>query len=219
MKKCFKILFRSIAALLAVLLIAIAVLVYFGVTVNLDSMRAGVEVAASKALDRKVTIEGSVALEFSNWPALNVSDVKVANVEGGVNSNLLNAGFVRMQIGIFPLLKGEINIADITAEDVKLNLESDANGQPNWVFVPTVKVVSVEPAVDEKEKTEKSDQSRQSEVAKRIQFTALSHLSLQRISVNYHDAALDKSLSFVMDSMEGAAAEGNPIELKLKGRV
>lgn len=222
-KKFFKILFKSIAALLGMLLIAIVALVYFGVTVNLDSMRGGVEVAASKALDRKVTIEGPVALEFSNWPALNISDVKISNVEGGVNPNLLNAGFVRMQIGIFPLLKGEINIADITAEDVKLNLESDADGKPNWIFGRADKKAAAEPVAEAKgeakEEAKKPDQSQQNEEAKHIQFTALSHLSLQQISVTYHDAVLDKSLSFVLDSMEGSAAEGKPIELKLNGRV
>ena len=131
MKKFFSVLFKGILALLGVLLVAITALVFLGITVNLDFMRGGVEVAASSALDRKVSIEGPVELEFSYWPALNISDVKIANVEGGAKPNLLNAGFVRMQIGVFPLLKGEINIADITAEDVKLNLESDVNGNPN----------------------------------------------------------------------------------------
>jgi uncharacterized protein involved in outer membrane biogenesis len=63
-------------------------------------------------------------------------------VEGAASPDLLNAGLVRMQLGVFPLLKGEINIADITAEDVKLNLESDADGNPNWVFAKPAQVVS-----------------------------------------------------------------------------
>lgn len=134
MRKFFRVLFKSIFAILGVLIVTIVVLIFTGVTVNLDFMRGGVETAASKALDRKVTIEGPVELEFSYWPALDISDVKIANVKGGVKPNLLNAGFARMQLGIFPLLKGKIKIADITAEDVTLNLESDADGNPNWVF-------------------------------------------------------------------------------------
>jgi uncharacterized protein involved in outer membrane biogenesis len=133
-RNLLRILFKSFAALLAFLVITIVVLIFTGVTVNLDFMRVGVEAAASKALDRDVSILGPVELELSNWPALDISDVKVANVDGGISSHLLNAGFARMQLGIFPLLKGEINIADITAENVTLNFESDADGNPNWIF-------------------------------------------------------------------------------------
>ena len=217
MKKFFRIVFKGIAALLAVLIVSVAALIFFGITVNLDAMRGGVELAASRALDRQVSIEGPVELEFSNWPALNITDVKIANVEGGVEPNLLNAGFVRMQIGIFPLLKREINIADISIEDVTLNLESDASGKPNWVFGKAGKTVEAEP--EKQAEMQAPDQAQPLEEAKHIQFTALSHLSLQQISINYHDAALDKSLSFQLESMDGSAAEGEPIELKLEGNV
>ncbi len=219
MKKFFRILFKSIAAILALVVVTVLALIFFGVTVNLDSMRGGVEVAASSALDRKVTIEGPVELEFSNWTALNISDVTIANVKGGVKPNLLNAGFVRMQIGIFPLLKGEINIADITAKDVTLNLESDATGTPNWVFGKTDKSTATESVPEADEKDQENDEPQKMGETGRIQFTALSHLSLQQIFVNYHDAALDKSLSFLLESMEGTAAEGRPIVLKLNGKV
>jgi len=211
-KKFLRILFKSIATVLVSLIIVIVVLIFTGVTVNLDFMRGGVEVAASKALHRDVTISGPVALEFSYWPALDVSDLKISNVEGAASPDLLNAGLVRMQLGVFPLLKGEINIADITAEDVKLNLESDADGNPNWVFTKPDQVVS-EPEI--KSVANPPDNSEK----KRIHFAALSHLSLTQISVDYHDAALNKTLSFVLESMEGTAAENQAIELKLNGRV
>ncbi len=218
MKKFFGILFKSITVLLGVLIATITALVFLGISVNLDFMRGGVEAAASNALHRDVAIEGPVELEFSNWPALNISDVKIANVKGGIKPNLLNAGFVRMQIGVFPLLRGEINIADITAEEVKLNLESDANGNPNWVFGEPSKTKTAELDPEKKVKTQAINSSTKGQ-SKRIQFTALSHLSLQQINVSYEDLALGKTLSFVLESMEGTAAEGEPIELKLNGKV
>ncbi len=217
MKKFIRIVLKSFAALLVVLIVSVTALIFFGITVNLDAMRGGIELAASRALDRQVSIEGPVELELSNWPALNISSVKIANLENGVEPYLLNAGFVRMQIGVFPLLKGEINIADIRAEDVTLNLESDASGQPNWVFAKTDKTAKAKPEQATEMPIPADGQS--AEDAKYMQFTALSHLSLQKISVNYRDAALDKSMYFVLESMKGTAAEGEPIKLLLAGKV
>lgn len=219
MKKFFRFLFKSFAAVLAFLIITLVVLVFAGITVNLDFMRRGVEVAASKALDRDVSIRGPVELEFSNWPALDISDVVVSNVDGGSSPYLLNAGFARMQLGIFPLLKGEIDIADITAKNVTLNLESDAAGNPNWAFGAPDKAAPENATKVDGAANQDVQELQQGSEKKRIHFTALDHLSLTNISVNYHDAALNKSLSFVLETLQGAAAEGEAIDLKLYGRV
>ncbi len=39
---------------------------YFGVNLNLEFIKGGVETSAESALGRKVSIEGPVFLEFSN---------------------------------------------------------------------------------------------------------------------------------------------------------
>ncbi len=219
MKTLFLVILKSISAILVLLVFAIGVLIFSGITVNLDFMRGGVETAASSALGRDVTIEGPVELEFSNWPAIDISDVKIANVEGGNSPTLLNAGFVRMQLGIFLLLKGEVNIADISAENVTLNLESDSEGSPNWVFGQSGKTVPGKEKKLQEETPQDVGNTGQQGQKNHIQFTGLNHLSLQQIAVNYTDAALDKSFSFLLESMEGTAAEGQPIELNLDGLV
>jgi len=122
MRTFFRILFKSIAWLLVILVATVLVQGFVGVKVDLSHLRGGVEVAAGKALGRDASIAGPVELELSNWPALGVSDVKIANAPGATQPDFLNAGLVRMQVGVFPLLRGEINIAQITAEDVTLNL-------------------------------------------------------------------------------------------------
>jgi len=199
------ILFKTIAWLLVMLIAAVLVLTFVGVKVDLSFLRGGVEVAAEKALGRDVTIEGPVELKFSNWPALDVSDIKIANAAGASQPDFLNAGFARMQIGIIPLLQGKINIAEISIDNVTLNLESDVQGRPNWVF--------------DKLEVSPQEQPLAEYNSKLITFTGLDQLSLKRITVNYHDAALNKSVSFVLDSMVGTAAEGKPISLELKGHI
>ena len=55
----------SLGILLVVLLGAVATVMIFGVTVNLDGMRYRVDVAITEALSREVAIEGSVELVIS----------------------------------------------------------------------------------------------------------------------------------------------------------
>ncbi|MGD9021908.1 MAG: AsmA family protein [Lysobacterales bacterium] len=208
MRRFFRILFKSTAWLLVLLVAIVLVLSLIGVKVDLSHLRGGVEVAAGQALGREVTIAGPVELEFSNWPALQVSNVRIANAPGAARPDFLSAGLARMQIGVFPLLRGKINIAEITAEDVTLNLETDAAGKPNWVFGEAAEPEPKQPAKTEAGKD-----------GKLISFTALDQLSLQNITVNYHEAALNKSMSFVLDSMQGTAAEDEPIVLELAGKL
>ena len=85
MRSFFRILFKSIGWLLVLLIAAVLILSLIGIRVDLSHLRGGVEVAAGKALGRQVTIAGPVELEFSNWPALEVSDVKIANVPGAAH--------------------------------------------------------------------------------------------------------------------------------------
>ena len=203
-----RIFFKSAGWLFVLLLGTVLVLGIIGVKLDLSHLRGGVEVAAGQALGRQVTIAGPVEVEFSNWPALQVSDVKIANVAGAAQADFLNAGLVRMRIGVFPLLRGDINIAEITAENVTLNLESDTRGRPNWVFD--------RPSAPEPGEAAKSESGGE---RKLITFTALDQLSLKQITVNYRDAALNKSLSFVLNTMQGTAAKGEPVLLHLAGKV
>ncbi|MCP3870745.1 MAG: AsmA family protein [Gammaproteobacteria bacterium] len=185
---------------------AVLVLGFIGVKLDMSHLRPAVEVAAGTALGRDVTINGPVSVEFSNWPELEVSDIKIANAANTTQPDFLNAGLARMRIGIYPLLRGHINIAEITAERVTLNLESDAQGNPNWVFDRPEKPIASESVQDHVEE-------------KSIVFAALDQISLKEISINYHDAALDESLSFVLGSLEGTAPEDEPVSLNLAGRI
>ena len=203
---------RSVLKVIAgffILLVGIVLtLTIVGVKVDLSHLRGGVEISASTALGRDVYIDGPVEMEFSYWPALEVSDVRIANVPGATRPYFLNAKLARMKLGILPLLRGEINIADITAEEVTLNLESDAKGNPNWAFNRPQTPDSEKPP-----KTEIEDDGRL------IAFTGLDHLSLDQIEVHYQDVALGKSISLVLESMDGTASVGESISLDFKGRV
>ena len=201
----------TVFGLAAVVLMAVTVMAMLGVTIDLSHLRGGVEISAEKAIGRDVKINGPVVLEFSGWPSIEVRDVSVANVSQGRADNLLTAGLARLDVRLLSLLKGELQIGEMIAEDVTLNLEHDAQGNANWTFGQKADVatpVTEEPAAETGPANEQA-----------IGFVGLSEISLQRVIVNYHDAALGKSLVFGLDALEGTATADQPITMALSGHL
>lgn len=216
MRVFFRRLFKTILALIVIIIVALVILVFAGVTIDLSKFRGAVETSIEAALDRDISIDGPVYLEFSNWPAIDIEDVTLANVEGASASNMLEAGLVRLQIGLFPILRGEIEIGEITLEDVSLNLETDAEGKGNWVFKEKNDSARKNVAVED---AEISKDTATSEDKKLIAFSGLHEITLKNISFNYLDKALNKSLEFQLDSLVGEASSGQPMVMELSGHV
>lgn len=202
MNKFFRWLAIFSAGLLVLLLAAVLVLSLLGVTVDLDRLRGGVETSAGAALGRDVSIHGSVRLELTGWPSIEVQDVAIANVPGASASLFFRAGLARLQIGVMPLLRGDLQIGEITAERVALNLENDAEGRANWIFGDAAgKEASAEPG------------------EQLINFGGLHELSMQQVALTYHDAALGKTVGFSIDSLYGEAPPGKPMQMKVAGTL
>lgn len=209
----FRRFFITISLILVLLLITVLALMFFGVNVDLGFLKGGVEASARSALGRDVEIRGPVVLEFSDWPALEVQDVRVANVPGASSPDFLHAGMARLQVGLFPLLKGDIQIGEIKAENVSLNLESDEQGQPNWVFSTEEDETQTREVSNDKPVKTPSQEDRET-----IRFSLI-ELTLKEIGVTYHDAALNKTIKFELDKLNGQAAPGKPIILDLEGQL
>ncbi|HBE91981.1 MAG TPA: hypothetical protein DDW55_05435, partial [Gammaproteobacteria bacterium] len=202
MQKLFRWLVIVLAALPALLLVAVLVLSLLDVTVDLDHLRGGVETSAGAALGRDVSIKGPVRLELSGWPSIEVQDVAIANVPGAAANVFFKAGLARLQIGVAHLLRGELQIGEITAEDVVLNLENDAQGKANWDFGGGAEEES------DKEST-----------GRLLSFGGMHELSLQQLALTYHDAALGKTVKFSIDSLYGEATPGKPMQMELDGTL
>lgn len=134
MRRLIRWLIASFAGLFALVVVALLVLSLLHVTVDLNHLRGGVETSAGVALGRDVKNNGAVQLQLSGWPSIEVQDVEISNVPGAAAAVFFSAKLARFQIGLPPLLRGDLQIGEITAEAVALNLENDAEGRANWVF-------------------------------------------------------------------------------------
>lgn len=201
-----------LSLLFSLLTVTIFGLIFYGVTIDLSFLKSGVEISATSVIERDVKIEGPVVFEFSTWPAIEAKGVQVANVPSGSDSVFFNADRARLQISLFQLLRGKIEIAEFAAEGVSLNLESNSNGQPNWVFgsggsaeTPSKQTKdTVEPGPVDKSKPFMS-------------FRGISNIEMSNIAVKYHDASLGKTIQFKLEKMRGSAVPEKPMILDFEG--
>ena len=210
MKKILLILFKIIAGFASLIIAVLAFCIIFGITVDLSFLKPGVEKAAQSALGREVKINGPVVFEFSHWTAIDVREVQIANIPNAIESVFFKAGLARLEIALLPLLKGNIHIAEVIAEDVTLNLESDAKGEPNWEFGDKR---------SEDDKNIKKDTNGTEASKFKISFGGLDKLSFKRIALTYHDAGMKKTFKSQLESMTGEMSLGKPILFSMNGHI
>ncbi len=193
----------TLAALL--LLVAVsAIIIALEIKVELDPLRQPVALAASKALDREVRLDGSISLVPTLWPTLEINDVSVGNPEGWPGDQpLAKVGLVRLKLGVMPLLSGEIKVAEATAESVTLNLVSNAKGEGNWQFG----------------EAQEEDQNKQDDDGDgpMVRLESIEELDLRDIDLHFRDEKLGKDISFRLAGMQGRIVEGEPFSLSFTG--
>jgi len=202
--KIFKWIAVTLFVLFALVAAASAVIVTLGITINLDALRPAVETAVSTALDRKASITGSVSLKPTLRPTLEIEGVQIDNPEGWTDSAFVAIDLARVQIGVVPLLKKQIDVGEITCENVTLNLESNKEGRNNWDF-------------GSPEDKEPEPEGEKTTGPSKIGLQALDKLSLEQIKVRYRDQSLDKEIVFQLDELGGTAKQGQPLKLSGKG--
>ncbi|WP_309497148.1 AsmA-like C-terminal region-containing protein [Sulfurovum sp.] len=201
MKKIFSILFKLIATFILLLFIALSIAVIFRLTIDLSFLKPSIEKAAKFTIGREVKINGPVNFEFSHLTVIAVRDVHIANVPNASHHDFFKAGLARFEIELIPLLKGEIQISEIIAENVTFNLENNVKGGANWIF-PKIKA-----------KVETSTSKRL------ISFRGVDKLSFKNIGLTYYDVVMKKTIHTQLDSMMGKISGGKPIIMDFNGHV
>ena len=214
-KRMLTFILKGVLSFLLILIIASVVIITLEIRVELNYLNKPVEIAVEKILDRDFSMKGDVVLIPTLWPTLEINDVSIANPQGKqwqIEKALIHFGRLRLQLGLVPLLSGEIHVAEMTAEEVTLNLESDVNGNSNWDF---------ELPEGSSEEEQAAQQIAEDSTASKslFQFEALDKILFKQINVHYIDQTLKKSVHFNLEQLEGDASPNEDINLKFNGKL
>lgn len=207
-KEIFIIVFKGLLSLLLLLIIASAIILALDIKLELNHLNKPVEIAVEQVLDRDFSMQGDVVLIPTLWPTLEIKDVSLSNPEGRkwqTGDNLLHFGRLRLQLGLLPLLRGKIYVADMVAEDISLNLESHSDGINNWDFELARKAAEPVPEAVKKEPL--------------FHLEALEKITFKNINVRYYDAAMHKDILFNLEKLDGAILSDKDISIVLNGKL
>ena len=196
----------AVAVLAGVFVLAVAIIVAFGITLSLEALRPNIEAAAQSALGRKVRIEGPLTLLPGLRPTIEMRSLRIANVPTSDAAVFAQIGSVRVSVQLLPLIRREIHLDEITIDNVDVRLESGADGEGNWVFAPE------KPAAA----TDSADGSA-------FEFVRLSALSIRNLAIDYYEKVekgekgSGRRIAIAVESVEGSAGRDDPTELSAKG--
>lgn len=89
----------------------------------------------SNALGRKFSVEGPIHFHW-DWktPSVELNQVRLANIQGAPEANMVDIDQVNFQIKIWDLLKGQLNLPVVTLVGPKIVLEKFDADTKNWDF-------------------------------------------------------------------------------------
>jgi AsmA protein len=129
MKKILKVVAIVVGALLVVL---IAVLVAVGFLFNPNDYKGQISAAVAKATGRTLTLDGNLALSTFPTIRIQVGSATLSNAQGFGPAPMAKIGGAELQVSLWPLLFGNVEIGKARLSGLELNLARDARGRNNW---------------------------------------------------------------------------------------
>jgi uncharacterized protein involved in outer membrane biogenesis len=192
-------------SLIVFFLVVVAVVLSIGISINIDGIRAKAETIASKALGRKVSINGPLALDLSFRPSLELEGLQIANPSSWDSDKFIELKLFRAQIRILPLIRSRIHIQEITAHGIDVHLELKSDGRKNWLFDLR------------REETENSPPPADSNESFTVNLVEVDEFSLGQLSISFFNQESNQNYEFELNSMEGAAVADEPLKVAIDG--
>ena len=120
------------------IVVAIVVLVVFGLpfVINTGFVKDRIAGAAQDATGRALAIDGDIDLSLFPTLSLDVSDVRLANAEGGVAEQMVTVSSLSASIDSMALIGGSVIIDSVVVREPAIFLEQNVGGRPNWEMTP-----------------------------------------------------------------------------------
>ena len=133
------------AAVFATVVVALVVIAYI---YDYDTLVPFLESTVEKATGRELTVEGSMEPKIGVSPSVKIGRTRMQNAEWGSRPDMIVLKGLEIQIALFPLLRGEIDIKRLVLIEPDILVEIDKSGRSNFEFGETVQTPPPETASD-----------------------------------------------------------------------
>ncbi|WP_163339452.1 AsmA family protein [Desulfopila sp. IMCC35008] len=214
MRTLLRWLIKMVVSLLFLIVLAVAVVIFLKIPLDLTPFREPVEIALSQAINRTVKIEDSVTVSTSLSPYFTVKGVLIENPEGFQTANFLSMDLIRIQLDLLPLLKRKIHISEFQVQGLHVTLEETADGNVNWISGSSSETQKKQSSGPELTHLPNSSERRSGLASDTL---VLRNLDLQDLDVSFHHPDLEKPARFQLEHCLGKMLPGNPLHLDIDG--
>jgi hypothetical protein len=195
---------KRVFTVIAVLAVALVVAVY-AILENLDLeyIRGLAQDKVREATGRELVIAGPIDIVVSLSPIIALEDVSFANAPWASRPKMASMKRFELQVALLPLLSGDIVVERLILVAPDILLETDENGEGNWVLS------SVESKAEE---ASGAGGSAKSSVVPTVDL-----LTLEDAKLAFHSGATDNTYSLFLERLH-AEAEGASRSLNVTGK-
>ena len=196
--------FRLVMKVLGIgLLVLMAALAVFIWTFDLNDYRETLAERASRAIGAPVTFDGPINLDLAFQSRLSAERIRIANPQWASRRYLLEAERVEIEILVFPLFKGNVNLPRVQFTNLDLLLEEGPNGSKNWVFgAPSLKK-----GINDPKSSPPSD------------IPSIEVLTIQNSTIGYRTYASDSPFTVDISEATASLIPDKPVRLLTDGRI
>ena len=113
------------------LLLMIAILITFFLTLDIEDYRVQIQNAATKAVGHEVEVSGPISLKPSLVPQIVLKDVIIKNPSWASRLNLAEVGVFELTFDLLSLLGDELVITEVSLDKIDLLIEYSSQGKIN----------------------------------------------------------------------------------------
>ena len=124
---------KWILALVGVLVVLVVVAtVVLPMVVDPNNYKEEISSAVLEKTGRDLTIGGDIKWSVFPTIGLELSEVTLSNPEGFGEQPMLDIGEAGVSVKFLPLLKRQVEVGEVSLDDVSINLARKADGKTNW---------------------------------------------------------------------------------------
>lgn len=101
---------------------------------DLNWLKPRIESAVADATGRQLKLGGAFDLDIVPSLAIVLEDASLSNAEWGSEPMLASIGHASARLGFWPLFSGSVRVKELRLHDVDVLLETNEEGQGNWVM-------------------------------------------------------------------------------------
>jgi hypothetical protein len=192
---------KSLIVVFILLIVVLAGIIY---AIDVNQYKDEIISLVEENTGRDFTIDGDLEFAVSLIPKIGVEGVRLGNTDWGSNPVMARVGRFEAEISLLPLLRGNIQINRLILNDSEILLETDAEGNGNWLFSGSMQ-------------TETGAGSTNGDDASGLPPLNISEIRISGVTLTYRDGVTGEASVVVLDeisSSTGSFSEPTSLEAR-----